>query len=74
VVGYSSFDTVPPPNSLFGRVGGGLSPFNPVPQGPRWGLHVYDVNIALGNLVGLVRDQAAAFTRPARLAAASRRR
>jgi len=148
VVGYSSFDTVPPPNSLFGRVGGGLNPFSPVPQGvpvhvlcinpaapaggraplapflrapagapapwvsypreytgrcrsgdgatwlqvshipdrrdtrpvvqqvqgPRWGLHVYDVNIALGNLVGLVRDQAAAFTRPARSAAASRRR
>jgi hypothetical protein len=27
------------------------------------GLHVLDVNIALGNLVALVRDQAAAFTR-----------
>jgi hypothetical protein len=27
------------------------------------GLHVLDVNIALGNLVRLVRDQAAAFTR-----------
>jgi hypothetical protein len=29
--------------------------------GPTWGLHLVDVNIALGNLVSLVRDQAAAF-------------
>ena len=35
--------------------------------GPRWGLHLVDVNIALGNLVDLVGDQVAAFT-------ASRRR
>ena len=28
--------------------------------GPRWGLHLVDVNLALGNLVTLVRDQAAA--------------
>jgi hypothetical protein len=29
--------------------------------GPTWGLHLVDVNIALGNLVGLVRQQTAAF-------------
>jgi hypothetical protein len=28
---------------------------------PLWGLHVLDVNIALGNLVDLVRSEAAAF-------------
>jgi hypothetical protein len=30
--------------------------------GPVWGLHLVDVNIALGNLVDLVRRQSAAFT------------
>ena len=30
--------------------------------GPNWGLHRVDVNLALGNLVGLVRLQAAAYT------------
>jgi hypothetical protein len=30
--------------------------------GPAWGLHLYDVNIALGNLVDLVRQEAAAFS------------
>jgi len=30
--------------------------------GPAWGLHLYDVNIALGNLVDLVRQQSAAFS------------
>ena len=29
--------------------------------GPTWGLHLFDVNLALGNLVDLVRQQAAAF-------------
>ncbi len=29
--------------------------------GPTWGLHLVDVNIALGNLVDLVREQAAAY-------------
>ena len=29
---------------------------------PRWGLHVVDVNIALGNLVDLVHSEASAFT------------
>lgn len=31
--------------------------------GPRWGLHAVDVNIALGNLVDLVRSEAASYTR-----------
>ncbi len=30
--------------------------------GPTWGLHLYDVNLALGNLVNLVRDQARTYT------------
>ena len=30
-------------------------------SGARWGLHVVDVNIALGNLVDLVRSEAAAY-------------
>lgn len=33
-------------------------------QDPAFGLHVLDVNIALGNLVRLVGDQAAAYRRP----------
>ena len=33
---------------------------NPV-LGPTWGLHLADVSIALGNLVDLVRSQAAAY-------------
>lgn len=32
-------------------------------QGPRWGLHVDDVNLALGNLVQLVGTEAAAYRR-----------
>ncbi len=31
------------------------------PLNPAWGLHVVDVNIALGNLVDLVRSESAAF-------------
>ena len=31
--------------------------------GPTWGLHLVDVNIAMGNLVDLVRQQAAAYSR-----------
>jgi len=31
--------------------------------GPTWGLHIDDINLALGNLVALVQDQAAAFRR-----------
>jgi hypothetical protein len=34
-------------------------------QDPALGLHVLDVTIALGNLVQLVRDEAASYTRPA---------
>ena len=30
--------------------------------GPTFGLHLFDVNLALGNLVDLVRQQAAAFS------------
>ena len=30
--------------------------------GPTWGLHLYDGNIALGNLVDIVRSEAAAYT------------
>ena len=149
VVAYSSFDTTPPPNTLFGRVGAGLNPFAPgagatrlqvlcvnpaspsggraallpyfvsaglptlhshgkplrppstpwvsYPReytagcrsaggatwlqvdhdsrsvdrrpivteitGPQWGLHIYDVNLALGNLVALVRSEASAYRR-----------
>jgi hypothetical protein len=29
--------------------------------GPTWGLHLVDVNIALGDLVALVRAEAAAY-------------
>jgi hypothetical protein len=29
--------------------------------GPEWGLHLYDVNIALGNLVNTVAIQTAAY-------------
>ncbi len=31
--------------------------------GPRWGLHLVDVNLALGNLVRMVQDQSAAYGR-----------
>ena len=38
-------------------------PFQPSPiLGPTWGLHIEDVNIALGDLVDLVRSQAAAYS------------
>ena len=33
------------------------------PLGPRWGLHLVDVNLALGNLVELVRRESAAWLR-----------
>jgi hypothetical protein len=29
--------------------------------GPTWGLHLVDVNIALGNLVSIVGDESAAY-------------
>ena len=38
---------------------------NPSPT-PAWGLHVMDANVALGNLIAIVRTQAAAFTRSGR--------
>jgi hypothetical protein len=31
--------------------------------GPTWGLHLVDVNVALGNLVDVVRHEAAAYRR-----------
>jgi len=31
--------------------------------GPHWGLHLVDVNVALGDLVDLVRTEAAAYGR-----------
>ena len=45
---------------------GGVSDVRPAvseSEGPDWGLHVYDVNLALGNLVEMVRTQAAAYER-----------
>lgn len=32
--------------------------------GPTWGLHLYDLNLALGNLVALVHDEGAAYLAP----------
>ena len=29
--------------------------------GPKWGLHLDDVNLALGNLVQIVRDESVAY-------------
>jgi hypothetical protein len=29
--------------------------------GPTWGLHVYDANVAFGNLVDVVKSEAAAY-------------
>jgi hypothetical protein len=31
-------------------------------SGPKWGLHTVDVNIALGNLVDLVRSESIAYS------------
>jgi hypothetical protein len=41
-------------------LGGAKAP-NPSPT-PAWGLHLVDANIALGNLVAIVKREAAAFT------------
>ena len=38
----------------------GAPVYNPSPDAD-WGLHLVDANIALGNLVGLVRSQIAAY-------------
>ena len=43
------------------KIAGDQRPVATQALGPTWGLHLYDVNIALGNLVDLVRQQAAAF-------------
>ena len=44
---------------------GGAKTANPSPT-PEWGLHLLDANIALGNLVAIVRAEAAAFVRSGR--------
>lgn len=41
---------------------GSARTLTPVPD-PSWGLHLADVNLALGNLVGLVRSQTRAYLR-----------
>ncbi len=41
---------------------GGAPDLNAVPTAG-WGLHLVDANIALGNLVGLVKKQAAAYAK-----------
>jgi hypothetical protein len=45
------------------RIGGAAErrPALNVGSSPRWGLHTVDVNIALGNLIDLVRSEAAAY-------------
>jgi hypothetical protein len=45
-----------------GRAGDRRPRLSPAPS-PTWGLHLWDVNLALGNLVSLVRSEAAAYTR-----------
>ena len=45
-------DEHPPPNGVVLRDS----------LGPTWGLHVYDANVALGNLVDVVKSEAAAYT------------
>jgi hypothetical protein len=49
---------------LVTRAGGAADarPELPVLSKPQWGLHVLDVNLALGNLVDLVTSQAGAYT------------
>ncbi len=44
-------------------VGGATTP-SPSPT-PEWGLHLLDANIALGNLISIVKTEAAAFARSA---------
>ncbi len=39
---------------------GSARTLTPIPD-PSWGLHLADVNIALGNLVDLVRSQSRAY-------------
>jgi hypothetical protein len=44
------------------RAPGARLPVSPQPLGPRWGLHNGDVNLALGDLVEVVRRQVAAYS------------
>ncbi len=44
------------------RIGpAGATPAFAGAEGPGWGLHDHDVSLGLGNLIGLVRTQAAAY-------------
>jgi hypothetical protein len=45
-------------------VGGAKTP-SPSPT-PEWGLHLLDANIALGNLISIVKAESAAFVRSRR--------
>ncbi len=49
-------------NVLLARPLGGARPLAPSPD-PTWGLHLADVNLALGDLVELVEGQAASYVR-----------
>ena len=49
-------------NVLLTAARAGAPTFTPSPD-PTWGLHLTDANIALGNLVELVRDQAAVYAK-----------
>jgi hypothetical protein len=40
----------------------GAPALRPVPDG-RWGLHLFDANIALGNLLAIVQSEAAVYAR-----------
>ena len=44
------------------NIAGDQRPVVSAAPSPQWGLHLYDVSLALGNLVDLVRQQAAAFS------------
>ncbi len=50
---------------------GSARKLTPVPD-PSWGIHLADVNLALGNLVDLVRSQSRAYlgARPRRIGGA----
>lgn len=48
---------------IFARHGAPTPTPSPSPQ---WGLHLLDANVALGNLIGIVHDEATAFTKAQR--------
>jgi Protein of unknown function (DUF3089) len=59
---YSARCTTGAANALVITPLGGAPVFHPSPD-PSWGLHLVDANIALGNLIGLVRHQASVWLR-----------